>query len=86
MSKLVYAVGSFWAGVKLQTVRENFATSRSLMLKQNNLMYLAHQTPIERTLLTLVGVNESDLPEELDLGGASPHAEMLIFFNKMYTR
>jgi len=84
MSSLVYSVGSYWAGVKLPTVRENFTASRSMMEKQGNLMWLAHQAPLERSMLILIGVDERELPDHHDLGKTSPHATLLNYFNKMY--
>jgi len=85
MNRLAYAVGSFWAGANLQVVKENFVASRRLMEKQNNLMYLSLQTPIERRMLTLIGTDENEQPGDLDLGAAaSPQTKMLICFNKMY--
>ena len=85
MNRLAYAVGSFWAGANLQVVKENFVTSRRLMEKQNNLMWLAHQTPIERSMLILIGTEDNELPANLDLGAATIlHASMLVCFNKMY--
>ena len=80
----MYAIGSYWAGIKLHIVREKFATSRSLMEKQNNLMWLAHQRPLERSMLMLIGTDERDLPEPDELGKISVQAAQLIYFNKVY--
>lgn len=84
MSSLVYTIGSYWAGVKLPTVRENFTTSRSMMEKQSNLTWLSHTTPLERSMLILIGVDERELPGHHDPGKTSPHATLLNYFNKMY--
>mmetsp|Transcript_32408 Transcript_32408/g.58578 ORF Transcript_32408/g.58578 Transcript_32408/m.58578 type:complete len:391 (-) Transcript_32408:18-1190(-) len=83
-SSMTYAVGSYWAGTKLQIVRENFAKSRILMEKQNHLMWLAHQTPVERSMLILIGADETDLPGQPSFGEAIPYASMLICFQKVY--
>jgi len=79
-----YSIGSYWAGEKLSVVREKFAKSRSLMEKQNHLLWLAHQTPLERTMLTLIGVDESQLPDQSVLGGKMQYTALVICFQKLY--
>ncbi len=84
MSRLLYSVCSFWAGTNLQQVKENFLTSRRMMEKQNNVVWLAHQGPLEISMLMLIGTNEREMPKSPDLGNASPHASMIVYFNKTY--
>ncbi len=84
MSRAFYSVTSYWASINLQQVKEDFGISRSMMVKQNNLMLLAHQGPLERSMLMLVGTNEQDIPGYQDLGNISPHTSMILMFNKMY--
>ncbi|KAL7551594.1 hypothetical protein ACHAWF_014787 [Thalassiosira exigua] len=84
MNRMFYALCSFWAGTDLNVVRERFATSRRMMQKQNSLTWLAHLTPVERSMLALIGgADENLLPGELCLVGTS-HASMVIAFQKLY--
>lgn len=84
MSSMVYSIGSYWAGEKLSVVREKIAKSRSLMEKHHHLLWLAHQTPLERSMLILIGVDESQLPGQSNFGGKIQHAALVICFQKLY--
>ncbi|KAL7547670.1 hypothetical protein ACHAWF_010954 [Thalassiosira exigua] len=83
MSRMFYAVCSFWAGMDLNVVRERFGTSRRMMQKQNDLTWLTTQTPLERSMLILIGADERSLSGELDLGEKS-YMSMVNCFNKLY--
>lgn len=82
MSSFMYSVGSYWAGTKLEIVRENFKASRRLMEKHNNLTLLDLQAPVERSMLMMIGTDESELP--VKASESSLLSTMLIRFNEVY--
>jgi len=83
MSIVAYGVGLFWAGEKLSVVREKFAKTRRTIEKQNRLFWLSHQIPMERTILILIGADESQLPEQ-SIHAGSIRFSLTESFHKLY--
>lgn len=81
---LVHAVGSFWCGLHLDKVKDNFEASACLAKKFGYTIWLSIVRPLQRTALTLAGVDERDLPSEVtEMAKLSPFSALLSCFNRM---
>jgi len=86
INKKLFCVGSFFAGISLQTVRENFLVSQAMMVERKQVIFLIRVQQCQRSLFKLIGVEEEPkyISDEQHIFATNNSVLRLYCFHKAY--